>query len=63
MGFAVISVMCVVMGEEWALLKMRLELVSFFSTITAFEILLIYTIELFPRKELGHGDGEAGARF
>ena len=48
MTSGVCSIMCVVMGEEWASLKIGLELVSFFSTCTAFDILLIYTIELFP---------------
>lgn len=50
----VCSILCVVNtgGEdqhEWAsVMKIGLELVSFFSTCTAFDILLIYTIELFP---------------
>ena len=44
----VCSIMCVVIGEEWESVKIWLELISFFCTCTAFEILLIYTIELFP---------------
>ncbi|KAK4595052.1 hypothetical protein RGQ29_018699 [Quercus rubra] len=35
-------------GEVWTRLQIGLELVSFFSACTAFDILLIFTIELFP---------------
>ncbi|KAK9266670.1 hypothetical protein L1049_005506 [Liquidambar formosana] len=45
---AVCSIMCVVMGNVWTGLQIGLELVSFFSACTAFNVLLIYTIELFP---------------
>ncbi|KAM7269521.1 hypothetical protein ACFE04_025018 [Oxalis oulophora] len=42
------SVLCVVFGKSSMSLEIGLELVSFFSACTAFNILLIYTIELFP---------------
>ncbi|KAK4595054.1 hypothetical protein RGQ29_018701 [Quercus rubra] len=35
-------------GEVWTRLQIGLELVSFFSACTAFDILLIFTLELFP---------------
>ena len=44
----VCSIVCVVIGEEWRTVKIGLELVSFFSICAAFDILLIYNIELFP---------------
>lgn len=48
------SILCVVMGKMlWSsnnssMLQIGLELVAFFSACTAFGLLLIYTIELFP---------------
>ncbi|KAA8523392.1 hypothetical protein F0562_009815 [Nyssa sinensis] len=42
------SVMCVMMRDEWAWLQIGLELVSFFGACTAFNVMLIYTLELFP---------------
>uniref|UniRef100_A0A5B7BBC3 Putative organic cation/carnitine transporter 3-like n=1 Tax=Davidia involucrata TaxID=16924 RepID=A0A5B7BBC3_DAVIN len=51
LGFTTISgvcsVMCVVM-REYVELQICLEMVSFFSACTAFNTLLIYTLELFP---------------
>ncbi|CAK7326032.1 unnamed protein product [Dovyalis caffra] len=44
----VCSIFSVVMGETSANLQMGLELVSFFSACTAFNVSLIYTLELFP---------------
>ncbi|KAG5237331.1 organic cation/carnitine transporter [Salix suchowensis] len=44
----VCSILSVVTGERSANLQMGLELVSFFSACTAFNISLIYTLELFP---------------
>ncbi|CAB4307326.1 unnamed protein product [Prunus armeniaca] len=42
----VCSIMCVVVSSKW--LQIGLEIVSFFSANTAFSILMIYTLELFP---------------
>ncbi|KAG9143894.1 hypothetical protein Leryth_016090 [Lithospermum erythrorhizon] len=43
------SVMCVMVNDEkWKELQIGLELVSFFSACTAFDVVLIYTMELFP---------------
>ncbi|KAJ0042419.1 hypothetical protein Pint_17143 [Pistacia integerrima] len=42
------SIMCVVTGKIWTTLQIGLELVSFFSAVTAFSLLFIYTLELFP---------------
>ncbi|KAK6934729.1 Major facilitator, sugar transporter-like [Dillenia turbinata] len=43
------SVMSVVVGKQgWMRLQVGFELVSFFSACTAFNILLIYSLELFP---------------
>ncbi|XP_010260769.1 PREDICTED: organic cation/carnitine transporter 3-like [Nelumbo nucifera] len=42
------SIMCVVVGESRQVLQVAVELVSFFSACTAFSVLLIYTLELFP---------------
>ncbi|KAF3974834.1 hypothetical protein CMV_001880 [Castanea mollissima] len=44
----IFSIMCALKGEVWTRLQIALELVSFFSACTAFDILLIFTIELFP---------------
>ena len=44
----ILSVMCSLKGEVWTRLQIGLELVSFFSACTAFNTLLIFTIELFP---------------
>ncbi|KAI3946796.1 hypothetical protein MKW98_003359 [Papaver atlanticum] len=44
----VCSIMCVVIQEEQQGLRIGVELVSFFSVCTAFDVLLIYTLELFP---------------
>ncbi|KAG9143889.1 hypothetical protein Leryth_016092 [Lithospermum erythrorhizon] len=45
----VCSVMCVMVNDEkWEELQIGLELVSFFSACTAFDVVLIYTMELFP---------------
>ena len=52
LGFTILSgicsVLCVVIGKVWPVLQIGLELVSFFSACTAFNMELIYTIELFP---------------
>ncbi|XVF77783.1 hypothetical protein PTKIN_Ptkin14bG0074300 [Pterospermum kingtungense] len=52
LGFAVLSgicsVLCVVIGKFSPFLQIGLELVSFFSACTAFNLQLIYTLELFP---------------
>lgn len=40
------SILCVVVGSKWV--QIGFELASFFSGITAFSILVIYTMELFP---------------
>ncbi|CAA0818061.1 Organic cation/carnitine transporter 3 [Striga hermonthica] len=40
------SVGCVVV--EWRVMQVGLELVSFFGACTAFDVVLIYTVELFP---------------
>ncbi|KAL5568769.1 hypothetical protein UlMin_025344 [Ulmus minor] len=45
---SIFSIMSVLEGEIFAKLQIGLELVSFFSACTAFNILLIFTIELFP---------------
>lgn len=42
------SIMCVFKGKLWAKLQIGLELVSFFSACTVVNILLLYTVELFP---------------
>ncbi|XP_042479309.1 organic cation/carnitine transporter 3-like [Macadamia integrifolia] len=42
------SVTCVVIGSSWKELQIGLELVSFFSACTAFNVVMIYTLELFP---------------
>lgn len=42
------SVMCVLKGKVWTRLQIWFELASFFSACTAIDILLLYTIELFP---------------
>lgn len=42
------SVLCVVIGKMSPFLQIGLELASFFSACTAFNLLLIYTLELFP---------------
>lgn len=44
----ILSVMCALKGEVWTRMQIGLELVSFFSACTAFNTLLIFTIELFP---------------
>ncbi|KAB1212826.1 Organic cation/carnitine transporter 3 [Morella rubra] len=44
----VCSIMCVFKGKLWKRLQIGLELASFFSACTAFNILLIFTIEMFP---------------
>ncbi|KAJ4981230.1 hypothetical protein NE237_032067 [Protea cynaroides] len=44
----VCSIMCVVVGSSRKELQIGLELLSFFSACTAFNVLLIYTLELFP---------------
>ncbi|KAI9159846.1 hypothetical protein LWI28_002435 [Acer negundo] len=52
LGFTILSgicsVMCVLAGKVSATLQIGLELVSFFSACTAFGLILIYTLELFP---------------
>lgn len=52
LGFTIMSgvcsVLCVVMGKIWTRVEIGLELVAFFSACTAFSLLLIYTLELFP---------------
>ncbi|GFP81664.1 organic cation/carnitine transporter 3 [Phtheirospermum japonicum] len=40
------SVCCVLV--KWEVMQIALELVSFFSACTAFDVILIYTLELFP---------------
>ncbi|GAV64899.1 Sugar_tr domain-containing protein [Cephalotus follicularis] len=42
------SIICIVLGKYSPSFQIGLELVSFFSACTAFNILLLYTIELFP---------------
>ncbi|XP_021818246.1 organic cation/carnitine transporter 3-like [Prunus avium] len=42
----VCSIMCVVVSSRW--MQIGLEIVSFFSANTAFSIIMIYTLELFP---------------
>ncbi|KAF8024959.1 hypothetical protein BT93_F1956 [Corymbia citriodora subsp. variegata] len=42
------SVMCILVGRVWQKLQIGLELVSFFSGCTALDVLLIFTLELFP---------------
>lgn len=43
------SVMCVMIrSNRWKAAQIGMELVSFFSTCTAFDVLLIYSLELFP---------------
>ncbi|RZC84457.1 hypothetical protein C5167_047243 [Papaver somniferum] len=45
----VCSIMCVIIHDEGRQgLRIAVELLSFFSTCTAFDVLLIYTLELFP---------------
>ncbi|KAL3737360.1 hypothetical protein ACJRO7_026174 [Eucalyptus globulus] len=44
----VFSVMCILEGQVWQKLQIALELVSFFSGCTALDVLLIFTLELFP---------------
>ncbi|RZC88232.1 hypothetical protein C5167_016033 [Papaver somniferum] len=44
----VCSIMCVVIQEGQQGLRIGVELASFFSVSTAFNVLLIYTLELFP---------------
>ncbi|KAK8545822.1 hypothetical protein V6N13_067085 [Hibiscus sabdariffa] len=52
LGFTILSgvcsVMCVVMGRVWPSFQIAMELISFFSACTAFNMALIYTLELFP---------------
>ncbi|XP_022718155.1 organic cation/carnitine transporter 3-like [Durio zibethinus] len=52
LGFTILSgicsVLCVVIGKVWPVFQIGLELVSFFSACQAFNMVLIYTIELFP---------------
>ncbi|KAL4341946.1 hypothetical protein GQ457_08G008250 [Hibiscus cannabinus] len=52
LGFTILSgvcsVMCVVMGRVWPNFQIAMELISFFSACTAFNMALIYTLELFP---------------
>ncbi|XWS10535.1 hypothetical protein CRYUN_Cryun38cG0003800 [Craigia yunnanensis] len=52
LGFTILSGICsvlyVVIGKLWPVLQIGLELLSFFSACTAFNMELIYTIELFP---------------
>ncbi|KAL4326086.1 hypothetical protein GQ457_11G011900 [Hibiscus cannabinus] len=52
LGFTILSgvcsVLCVVMGRVWPSLQIAMELISFFSACTAFNMTLIYTLELFP---------------
>ncbi|KAK4767462.1 hypothetical protein SAY86_015212 [Trapa natans] len=45
---AVFSALCILRGEPWGRLQMWFELVSFFGGCTALNMLLIYTLELFP---------------
>ncbi|CAI9756721.1 unnamed protein product [Fraxinus pennsylvanica] len=49
-GFALLSGICSVtcVLVRWKGLQIGLELVSFFSAVTAFNVVLIYTLELFP---------------
>ncbi|GMI85153.1 organic cation/carnitine transporter 3 [Hibiscus trionum] len=52
LGFTILSgicsVLCVVMGRIWPSLQIAMELISFFNTCGAFNMSLIYTLELFP---------------
>lgn len=46
---AISSLMCALAGSSrWKGVQVAMELMSFFSVCTAFDVLLIYTIELFP---------------
>ncbi|XP_060210221.1 organic cation/carnitine transporter 3-like [Lycium barbarum] len=50
-GLIILSGVCgmlCMMAGEWKILQLVLELTSFFSACTAFDLLLIYTAELFP---------------
>lgn len=42
------SIMCVVVSFKWKALQIGFELLSFFCGNTAFSVLMIYTLELFP---------------
>ncbi|KAL4597764.1 hypothetical protein ACB092_11G012600 [Castanea dentata] len=44
----IFSVMCALKGQLWTRFQIGLEIISFFSACTACNILLIFTIELFP---------------
>ena len=44
----IFSVMCALNGQLWTRFQIGLEIISFFSACTALNILLIFTIELFP---------------
>ncbi|KAK0596859.1 hypothetical protein LWI29_019683 [Acer saccharum] len=52
LGFTILSgicsVMCIAAGKVSATLQIGLELVSYFSACTALDLMLIYTLELFP---------------
>ncbi|MCD9560172.1 hypothetical protein HAX54_018657 [Datura stramonium] len=53
LGFAMLSGICsigcvIVENDDFKELQMGFELVSFFSACTSFNVLLIYTVELFP---------------
>ncbi|KAK8545821.1 hypothetical protein V6N13_067084 [Hibiscus sabdariffa] len=52
LGFTILSgicsVLCVVMGRIWPSLQIAMELISFFNTCGAFNMSMIYTLELFP---------------
>lgn len=46
---SICSLICVITGStKWKGVQVVMELVSFFSVCTAFDVLLIYTLELFP---------------
>ncbi|KAL3498620.1 hypothetical protein ACH5RR_041352 [Cinchona calisaya] len=50
-GFATTSRICSIISafySKWKVLQISLEMFSFFSACTAFNVLLIYTLELFP---------------
>ncbi|KAL4597776.1 hypothetical protein ACB092_11G013500 [Castanea dentata] len=44
----IFSVMCALKGQLWTRFQIGLEIISFFSACTACNVLLIFTIELFP---------------
>ena len=46
----IVSVMCALKGQLWTRFQIGLELISFCSSCISFNILLLFTIELFPTR-------------